>query len=229
MSLATGTVSLRVALDLFCRLGTDDAEAHLHEHVGVALLVDEPLETDGATGALEVEDLDAGRDVRVLHRLGRPRGRWCRSHCRASWGRGSGDREGPAAAVRGRAALGRGAAAGEREPGGNSADGELPQGSSRILLLLSVRWVTTACSGRWRPAWPVSPLVRNELFVRCVHGPAPATRLLNWAIHPTPRRQEELMTRRLSLAGQMLALQLAIMCVVLVGVTAVSSPSRCAR
>jgi two-component system CitB family sensor kinase len=41
------------------------------------------------------------------------------------------------------------------------------------------------------------------------------------AVHPV-RRQEEQMTRRLSLAGQLLALQVVIICVVLVGVAAVS-------
>ena len=36
------------------------------------------------------------------------------------------------------------------------------------------------------------------------------------------RRQEELVTRRLSLAGQLLALQVVIICVVLIGVAAVT-------
>ena len=39
---------------------------------------------------------------------------------------------------------------------------------------------------------------------------------------PTHRRQEKHVTRRLSLAGQLLALQVVIICVVLVGVTAVT-------
>ena len=45
------------------------------------------------------------------------------------------------AAARGRAALGGRPAAGEHEPGGDGADGELPQGSSAHCVLLCVRRV----------------------------------------------------------------------------------------
>ena len=74
MSLAIGVVSLSVALDLLRVGGADDAEAHLHGELAVALLVDRALQADGATGAGEVEDLDRARDLGGLHDLRRGAG-----------------------------------------------------------------------------------------------------------------------------------------------------------
>jgi hypothetical protein len=55
--------------------GPDDAEPHLHEDVVLALLVDEPLQSDGATGTSGVEDLDGLGELGVLHGLRREAGR----------------------------------------------------------------------------------------------------------------------------------------------------------
>jgi hypothetical protein len=52
----------------------DDAEPHLHGQLAVALLVDDPLEADGATGPREVEYLHRAGDALLLHDLGRGAG-----------------------------------------------------------------------------------------------------------------------------------------------------------
>ena len=70
ISLAIGVVWVSVAFDFEVYDGTDHAEPHLHGELAVALLVHGALQADRAAGAGQVEDLDAGRDLGVLHHLG---------------------------------------------------------------------------------------------------------------------------------------------------------------
>ena len=123
---------------------------------------------------------------------------------------------------RGRAALGGRAAAGEHEPGGNGADGELPQGSS-------AHCVPPVCpaGSRRLTAKVASAVARVTLacalsFVVVVSTVRRGGACAALACVRSARRQEKHVSRRLSLAGQLLALQVVIICVVLVGVTAVT-------
>ena len=93
----------------------------------------------------------------------------------------------------------------------------------------AVRILSSCVSGGFPPcegkmaseSGPCHPCVRNELCGPCVHGPGGCALRAGLAASRS-RRQEMHVTRRLSLAGQLLALQVVIICVVLVGVAAVT-------
>ena len=69
ISRAIGVVCVERGLGLVGVARADDAEAHHHHQVAVALLVHGPGQADRAAGAVEVEHLGAGGDVVVLHHL----------------------------------------------------------------------------------------------------------------------------------------------------------------